>query len=329
MLDDHWRALEAAPVPVDARLRVVALPVVSAAGALNAAVDAAGLRHLLIPLGSGEALAPAAESALRWRLRPLEDTSGYRRYADLGCYRPELNEVFTGLCAEILVAVETRPERPLKTARGVVEQWRALFSPSGGLLGPEQLAGLFGELTVLARLLDHHGEAGRLWAGPSGDRHDFHCDTGALEVKASTATEGRRVRIHGLDQLERPFGPTLDLVWIRLERTTDTGRSVPELVDEVLRATDDEHELLHRLAAAGYRPADRDRYAAQRFRPVEERWYPVDDGFPRLTAGMFGPQGPPAVLDVHYTVDLMPDPVRPLTDDEIRARLVELTRSLG
>lgn len=328
MLAAHWRALDEAPIPSSGKLRVASLPVKAATGSLNAAVDAAGIRHLLIPLGAAESVAPTTDTALRWRLRPLGDRTGYRRYADLGCHRGELNDVFTDLCVDILVSVETNTARPLKTARRVVERWRALFTALGDILSADQLAGLFGELLILSRLLDIHGEATRLWTGPTGHRHDFHGGIGAVEVKTSTSIDGRRVRIHGLDQLEEPSGGFLALAWLRLEKSSDQGRTLPELVDDLMNLVNDDHDLTTRLTKAGYRPADRDQYGALRFHLAEQRWFPVDSAFPRLTESMIAPAVQPSVRDVSYIVDLMPDPVPQLTDDQIRDRLVDLTRSL-
>jgi len=109
-----------------------------------------------------------------------------------------------------------------------------LFATGTSALGPSRLAGLFGELVVLERLLERRGDAANLWTGPSGHRHDFTGVTRSVEVKTSTATEGRRVRIHGLDQLEAPSGAGLDLVWVRVEQNA-SGRSVPALVEDLWR----------------------------------------------------------------------------------------------
>ncbi|WP_426509457.1 PD-(D/E)XK motif protein [Dactylosporangium sp. McL0621] len=323
LLRDHWEALAAEPIGSAKKMRVAALPVKGSTGPISAAVDASGVRRLLIPLAPNESVASAADSALHWRERGLEDAKVFVRYADLSCDRPDLADVFNGLCADILVAVEAAPSRPLKAARTVVARWRALFAPGAVPLGADRLAGLFGELVVLERLLRSHGGASHLWTGPSGHRHDFTGAARSIEVKTSTATEGRRVRIHGLDQLEEPAGGCLDLVWIRVEQSTG-GRCVPALVDDLLQLADDEHDLLSRLAEVGYRSADRGHYVDVLFRVTEERWYEVGAGFPRVTIASLVPPAPP-VIDVHYTIDLLADPVPALGDADIEAHVAAAT----
>jgi hypothetical protein len=323
LLRDHWEALAAEPVASSRAMRVAALPVEGSTGPISVAVDSAGVQRLLIPLAPNESVASDADSALHWRERGLEDGKVFVRYADLSCDRQDLTDVFNGLCADILVAVEAAPSRPLKTVRTVVARWRALFAASTVPLGAGRLAGLFGELVVLERLLRSRGSASQLWTGPSGHRHDFAGVGRSLEVKTSKATEGRRVRIHGLDQLEEPEGSGLDLVWIRLEEGVG-GRSVPALVDDLLQLADDEHDLLSRLAEVGYRSADRKHYVDVRFRVTEECWYEVDVEFPRITAASFVSSVPP-VTDLHYTIDLLVEPVPALGDADIEAHVAAVT----
>ncbi|WP_234435304.1 PD-(D/E)XK motif protein [Streptomyces sp. NRRL F-2747] len=318
IMTQSWAGLEAEAPTGDGRLRVARLPVDVVHGPLAVGIDYEGRRHMLIPIPSDRRLRAGLDGpGLRLRKRPLEDEETYQYYADLSCLRDDLGDLFTELCVEIMSAAEDLPENPVKALYRVLDRWRSLFRAHGTLLGPEQLAGLFGELIVLHRLLELDPSAHRLWVGPEGHRHDFLGATDAVEVKTSTADEGRRARIHGLDQLEAPTGGQLSLVWLGLRRAAGptVGDTVPGLVDRLLRLCDDESALLDSLARVGYRVPDAERYQDVRFVVREERWYRVGPEFPGLTAQALTAAGVPvSVLDVSYTVDLsgaVPLPMEP------------------
>ncbi|MGW4565321.1 PD-(D/E)XK motif protein [Streptomyces sp. NPDC004561] len=320
LVERHWVALEAEQTTDEHRLRVSQLPVVTAQGALAAGVDHEGCRHVLVPVQTHRKIRTNLDGpVLRLRKRPLEDDETYQTYADLACLRTDLNDLFTDLCVDVLDAVATLPENPVKALYGVLDRWKALFQSQNAPLRPEQIAGLFGELLVLSRLLARDSSAHRTWRGPEGHPHDFAAEKTAVEVKASGVAGSRKPRIHGLDQLDAPTGGTLCLVWFRLgvPGASDAGLGFLELLEQTLHSCDDESALLEMLAATGYRPVDADKYRNIRFVVVEERWYRVGPGFPRLTTQTLLDAGVQvSVLDVEYTIDLSPDIPALMTADE-------------
>ncbi|TVZ89379.1 PD-(D/E)XK motif protein [Streptomyces sp. BK340] len=321
VVEEHWAALEAAPTSGERRLRVSQLPVLTEQGALVAAVDHDGFRHVLVPVHPHLKIRSGLDGpVLHLHKRPLEDEETYQTYADLACLRTDLNDLFTELCADILAATEGLSNNPVKALYRVLDRWKALFQPQGAVLGPEQLAGLFGELLVLDRLLHLDPSAHRLWRGPEGHHHDFTSGDLAVEVKTSTKGEGRRPRVHGLDQLDAPQGGTLSLAWFRLHRTVSGGSGVGflELLERTLRSCDDEIALLDLLSQAGYRSVDAERYRDVRFVVTEERWYEVTAGFPSLTSRALVTAGLPiSVLDVEYTIDLSGETPVPMAPDAV------------
>ncbi|MVU76451.1 PD-(D/E)XK motif protein [Nocardia sp. ET3-3] len=318
-LERHWRQLEAEPTSSERALRVSDLRVDTANGPVAVAVDASGCRHLLVPLESRQKVRRERSGpVLRLSGRPLESEKVYQNFADLMCMRRSFDGVFTTLCADVLQDISRIPTNPLKGLYFALDTWRTLLETSGGPLTDEQMAGLFAELLVLQQLLAISSSAHGLWRGPTGHRHDFSSAVAAVEVKASTATEGRRVRVHGLDQLDAPRGGTLDLAWFRLERVDTDGTALQRLVEQVLIAADDESAVLSLLSKAGYRAEDSGRYSEARFSVSEELWYQVDSGFPRLTYTMLESAGLMVrVEDVEYTIDLSSGASAPLSDDEV------------
>ncbi|MFC8489423.1 PD-(D/E)XK motif protein [Streptomyces sp. NPDC057235] len=315
VLDRHWAELDRTPLGPGAVLKTSRLPVATEHGSISAATDGNSLRHLLIPL-RGRRRIPTGRigGTLRVTERALEDDETYGRFADVVCTRRDLDDVFTGLCADVLVALEADGRQPYRTTLAVVNRWRQLFSGIPRTLTEAQEIGLMGELSVLLRLLDKDPDAVRLWTGPEGGRHDFSDGLQAVEVKSThTTSERRTFEVHGLDQLEAPQDGRLLLAWHRFERTPQ-GRTVGELAAEAARSCVDESELWLRLARAGYRRGRTDDEGALRVSLVEERWYEVDGTFPRLTAASLKEPVPDGLLDVRYTVDLAG--VRSPTQDE-------------
>ncbi|MGW5861938.1 PD-(D/E)XK motif protein [Streptomyces sp. NPDC055239] len=322
-LEKSWRDLLLDPVSADNRLRTAPLPVTTSRGPVLAGVDHEGHRHLLVPIAGKQHVREIRDGqVLHLRKRPLEDAEVYQHYADLGCLRHDLDDVFTGLSENVLREIaqlggdeQTRTSsQTLKALHRVLDRWRALFRTHGTLLGPVQLAGLYGELCILLRLLAENPSAHRLWTGPSGCPHDFTSGTDAVEVKTTTS-DALRIRVHGLRQLEPPEGGSLQLACLRIERVPEGGEgaSVVDLVDRALRLCDDESTLLALLAEVGYLTVDAERYRTARFFVREERWYAVAAGFPSLTtADLAVAEVPGNVTDVEYTVDLTVSPPNPL-----------------
>ena len=323
VVDDHWKRLEEERVSGPDHVRTSELPVPTSAGSVLAAVDHMGNRHVLVPLTANQHVRTDHRgAALEVRERPLKNGDIYERYADLGCLRRDLDEVFTGLVSDVLAAVAAAPERPLKALYTVLSRWRDLFRHAPAPLSLDQLAGLFGELVVLHELLAGKSTAVDFWTGPSGHQHDFAVGSHDIEVKTSTAARDRKVRIHGITQLQPPPQGNLDLVWIRLEPVAERGTSLVELVEAVRRAGDDDAALLCKLAEAGYLAADAGRYHDMRFEVREQRWYEIHDDFPRID-----PAAAPAdVSDLDYTLDLAGQRPQATDPDGIRARVNWITR---
>ncbi|WP_428954446.1 PD-(D/E)XK motif protein [Streptomyces sp. cg35] len=322
----QWAALEAEPVTAERRLRVTDLPVRTDNGTLVAAIDYEGHRHLLVPMKTRQQLRRGPDGpVLHLRKRPLEDEAGYRTYADLGCLERNLNDLFATLCSDVLVAAEQLPSNPVKALYRAMDRWKSLFRVQGAPLSGERITGLFGELMVLVRMLERDPSAHRLWLGPTGYRHDFSAPRSAIEVKTSTTSEGRRPRIHGLDQLDPPDGGSLHLVWVRLELSKNSGNTLPELVDRALELCDDEAAVRHLLSQVGYQPTDVEHYRETRFSTAEERWYCVDETFPRLTGRQLVESDLPiAIEDVEYSIDLSGEHLEVLGDEAISATLDSL-----
>jgi Putative PD-(D/E)XK family member, (DUF4420) len=301
---EHWDALTAAAGPEwltsDLPVEVAGLPV-------KCAVDAEGSWHLLVPVTDRDDVQPDTRAAAVHLVpRTLQDRAEPIRYADLALLRPDLREIFTGLCTDVVGALALGPADALSAVREVLNGWHELLR-SGPALGPEQLAGLFGELTILNLLLDRSPDAVTMWTGPLLT-HDFSRGGLAVEVKSTISRDGRVVRINGIDQLSPPPGGELVLWWLRFDTSSSSGTSVPEIVASTAVRVGDAATLFRLLARVGYHLADAGRYGGVRFTQVEQAAYSVTGDFPRIVPASIPGGIPPGIRDLVYTVDLEATP---------------------
>jgi hypothetical protein len=300
-LEKLWSA--AAARPAVSLFRTATSGVDTTRGPVLIGVRDTGARHLLVPIDPRHTLQEDVDGrAVTLRRQELEDDTSFRVCASLALADDRLGDLFTALCVEVLTRIAATPDRAVMALRKTLTDWRSLLSGTRRTLTPSELAGLYGELTVLLALLARDPGAVAFWTGPFRSRQDFHRAGIALEVKSTTSVESRRVRIHGLGQLDSGNGRLL-LTWLRLR--TDRGRAVPDLVDEILHATDDESTFQSALREFGYQSTEREVYSRRVFEVVEQRTYEVGPGFPRLTsAGLVGDATLAGLANIDYDVDL-------------------------
>lgn len=305
---DGWRQLElGAGMPTRGEFRVFDTALNTVHGTVLLAIDAAGLRHVLVPVAEDFPAAYDRRSGgVHLTTRPLVDASGQRQYLDLACQKAHLNNVFTHLAEEVLDLLRDGTAQPLQACRQTLQRWRELLDrEASNILSTEALCGLFGELWHLARIAEQNAQSISAWQGPHGARHDFTVDGVALEVKTTARRDEWKFRVHGLAQLEQPRDARLYLCAMRLELNGASGSTVPDLIQAVLGAGVDRRDLVDRLLRVGYDQRDEAHYRQLRLDIVDWRLYEVAASFPRLTSASFNPpEPPPGVSDIHYTVDL-------------------------
>ena len=317
-LEKIWAT--AAARPVVSLFRTASSGVETSRGPVLVGVRDTGARHLLVPIDPRHTLQEDVDGrAVTLRRQELEDETSFRVYAALALADDRFGDLFTALCAEVLARIAATPDRAVTALRRTLVDWRSLLSGSRRTLTPSELAGLYGELTVLLAMLARDLGAVAFWTGPFRSRQDFHRANVALEVKSTTSVESRTVRIHGLGQLDGGDDRLL-LTWLKLR--ADRGRSVPDLIDAILQLTDDETAFLSALHALGYQESEREIYSRRVFEVEEQRTYDVGPGFPRLTpAGLVADATLAGLGNVDYDVDLDSAPATAARSD---ADLVEI-----
>ena len=304
-IERRWVQLGTAPA--DDEMKVIDLPQQVTAGQLLLGIARDGSR-LLVPFASDAHRSFRTETKSRGvnlLLRSLEQEGGNRWFLDVVCLRDELRWLFSSFVADILLRFERHPDvEPPSIVKTCYSAWRALFAGTGPRMTLKQLAGLYGELHVLERILALSETGTSRWRGPLGEPHDFVGPRLDVEVKATLSHEDDVVHIHGLAQLSAAGHSALYLAHLRVETPSPDGESLEEMTNR-LRDLDKGGRVEGLLAVAGYGDEERHAYSEVTFRLVEERWFSVEDGFPRLTADVFADGVVPHGLgNFRYTLDL-------------------------
>lgn len=218
--------------------------------------------------------------------------------------QPPVTDWTAGSFLEEVFARLDEGQEPGGVADAALSRWGDLLAkPAGPRLGSTQLAGLYGELEILERILRSGGSLDS-WTGWQMDSVDFRLPGLSIEVKSTVSADYRRVRIHGLGQLTDPLdGSRLVLVLRRLELSA-TGRSVPELIDALVALGADRPSLLESLYEVGYSEAHREDYLDRRFVSEVVALRDIDPQHPRLTMEMVRATDLQAIDRVDYVLNL-------------------------
>lgn len=305
MLADVWSSLEAEAVvagPSEVRRRIhpesaadLWLVVYSPGQrrALRVSVSASPEELGDLPLGSGietrlntvPSVGPALEVSLT-----------NNSYVDL----------FDAFVADIASAASSAPNGQdvprLVAAR--VRRWQAFLREQLEGLSSERQRGLFGELHVLACVIDAIGPEPAVtgWVGPQGASQDFDFGRTAVEVKTSAGKNPQRVRISSERQLDDSSVNHLILWHLSVDERTGTGEELPACVERLRELVDNTPAAVRfedTLFAAGYHDAHARRYTTG-YSLRSSDLFEVRAGFPRLVEA----DCPDGLGDVHYSLEL-------------------------
>lgn len=216
-------------------------------------------------------------------------------------------DLFEGLCRTLIFTLEraTDSSSSLSVALAHIRRWKTFLSGRSQLLSPEEVRGLFAELTFLMELVDRQASATaavQAWLGPEKSHQDFIFGNTAVEIKSLSGTERSTVRISSEDQLETQ-NDALFLRIYRLSSLSEAARaqSLNEIV-AVVQTRLAEAEAIEafdrKLVAHGYAPLPD--YDRPRFVVSDAHSYRVSGEFPRLIRSQL-----PAGIDrVAYDIKL-------------------------
>lgn len=279
-----------------------------------AAIDAAGQKHLLIPVPVNAVDGDDASQGVTLGFRVLRTDLSDVNYADLHCRISSLDLVFERLTEDVLTRLVVDDSAPVSTCRKALDEWRALLKTAGQGLTRETVIGLVGELEVL-RLLAVHNPIGAVdaWRGPSRSVHDFVRGEAELEVKTTASVDGNFILISNIDQLDPRAISSLHLVVVHA-REDRTAPGLDGRIDELAHLGVPRDALLTKVTTAGY-VYGTGTGVEDRFRIRSVRGWIVGDSFPGLRRAELGETRLKGVSKIRYELALDSAPKR-LSDRE-------------
>jgi hypothetical protein len=216
-------------------------------------------------------------------------------------------DLFEGLCRTLALALEHATDSVTSLAVSLVHlrRWKTFLSGRSHHLSPEEVRGIFAELTFLLEMVERKVPSKAVieaWVGPDRSQQDFIMGNTAVEVKALSGSERNSVRISSEDQLES----LKDTLYLRIYRLSHLpgaagALSLNELVTQVQSKLYEQEAVEafdRKLVLYGYAPLFE--YDEPKYVISDIRNYLVLDGFPRIIRSKL----PNGVRKVSYELTL-------------------------
>jgi hypothetical protein len=217
-------------------------------------------------------------------------------------------DLFFSLCGslvESLISV-ARGDTALNVALTHIKRWKAfLAGRNPRRLSPEEIRGLFAELTFLLQVMTEKSNellAVSAWTGADSIQQDFVFADCAVEVKSVSGTDRNTIRISSEDQLDSIFDD-LFLVAFRLGEAIDSDRAsslnaLVKRIEDGLSEADAIEEFSRKLGAYGYTPLPE--YDKPDFIVTGSDAFRILEGFPRIVRSGL----PEGVSRVKYQIEM-------------------------
>lgn len=291
-IEDLWTAMErditsgAAP-PAGWMLRLVRP---SNKCPLFAAVEMASRRRAILLDLPDSSIPPRRRWPSCKGLDPLTLRLDGHEHFGVALREDRFRDVFTALVEDLarrVLEAATAADRATAFI-GQLGRWQKFLTASIEGLSEEKQRGLWGELAFMRDwLLSHHGPrvvAG--WKGPEGAHQDFQYPSGAVEVKATLASQPQIVRITSERQLDESGWPVLLLAVFALELRERAGETLPELIAGIRSALSSDpasrEQFEDGLLLTGYHDAHAGRYADRGYLVRSQTYLRIREGFPCL-----------------------------------------------
>jgi hypothetical protein len=151
------------------------------------------------------------------------------------------NDLFDDLIISLFSEIENLSD-PVDYSKRLIAQyykWSAFFEDKhNSKLSFEEIQGLWGELQILKELIENKsiGHINYLldsWRGPYDKSNDFVFEDKNLEIKTKDEFH-THIRISSEFQLEREYSKGLELVVLTLKQDLGKGKSLHELIKEIV-----------------------------------------------------------------------------------------------
>lgn len=201
-------------------------------------------------------------------------------------------DIFAVLSEDLISSIseETNEKKLVSALLNRFEKWKSLFNKFAlqGLT-PDEQRGLFGELFFLRKYLQHKSDFQNVlntWVGASKEIRDFQFNDWALEVKTTIGNNHQKIHISSERQLDSTHLETLFLYHLSLEKTQESGESLPQIIlsiQEILQGdTISINRFRAKLYEVGYFEQQENLYSSIGYHVRQGNYYKVEGDFPRL-----------------------------------------------
>ena len=209
-------------------------------------------------------------------------------------------EIFHALCMDLARA--TSAVNDAKEACAIIlrrlERWQELLKRErSGILPPEQIKGLLGELLFLIEKTEPAfgwDDSITFWKGPEEAPQDFAIHDTAIEIKCQSGGSKPSVKITSVEQLEPqlPKGYLAVYTLASADKDDADGFNLNEVIDRIRDAIEGEAQSTRErfedlIYMAGYTWSEE--YERYRFSKVALHCYSIEGEFPRVRMSELSP----------------------------------------
>ncbi len=215
-------------------------------------------------------------------------------------------EIFLVLSSDLLEVLSSADtdQKAFEMFINRMDHWRDFLKLSRSRsLSFEEEIGLFGELTILEKLITRNPSLDVLstWKGPLGKSHDFIRPNLSLEIKTSLFKKKSLLSISSEFQLD---GKNLYLGHVVIDDSFDSpkNKSIPDLIEDIeKKLTEDSFSLFRGLViSAGYKIEESEKYRNRKYSTSSIEFYEVTEDFPKITQKNINPK----ICEVRYKINV-------------------------
>lgn len=207
----------------------------------------------------------------------------------------DLTDIFILFIEDIIKSIisATDSEEVVFIISRRIAYWRKLFGKiTGGILTPEQMRGLYGELYFFKKLLEnniHPSIIINAWQAPQAENQDYYFPNDAIEIK-TTKSNTPVISISNEFQLDINGFDHIFLSFYHLNEHPGDSNTLLELINRVRSILESKQELIDvfdkKIEDLGIGKEVEEEYNQISYNLISERYFEVKEGFPSIVPNM-------------------------------------------
>mgnify|MGYP002630695010 CR=1 FL=1 len=223
----------------------------------------------------------------------------------------DFQKQFELICLDIIdssIETEHQKDSISNFVHGIVI-WQELLKEKKSELSDGSLKGLFAELYFLSEVLFAKfgiSKALNCWK-PNNQTHDFVLENSTVEVKSTSTSPPKSIKVNSLKQLDETMTKSLYLYLLQLGE--NKGESVPEIIDKIKKIIKDKNPedlflFEKKIFNEKYNEKFKDKYLKRKFFKNHEYVFMIEKDFPRIREKDLAELKRIGILKVSYEISL-------------------------